>query len=193
MNNGLKITTGSLKGKTVPIPPPVKGNFHFTPALVKKSVFSRIDSFSLKGDLEPETSIFVDVFAGSGQMGWEALSLGFGTVVFLELDRSRFSGLIELGKKWKGNKIFQNKDGFRFHSSWEIPENTRSLVYFLDPPYSFWKNQTDKILKMIQEIRETDTGENRFLFIQSPSSCKLDGIPFVEFGNSLLYHWEKID
>lgn len=198
MNKSLKIQSGKWKGKSIPIPIAVKGHKQFTPSLIKKSVFGRINSHSLNGSLNPSKSVFIDLFAGSGQMGWEALSIGFESVFFMELDKNRFSSLLELGKEWslKQNVRFFRKDGFRFFHPLEKESEYQSIVYFLDPPYSFWENQMDRLIQLIEKIQNSEFETNIFLFIQSPihSKLPLNNLSLTEanFGSNSLYSFEKI-
>ena len=77
MNSNLSIQSGIYKGRKVLVPSAIKGNSNFTSALLKKSVFSILDSLDLQGDISLSESLFIDLFAGSGQMGLEAVSRGF--------------------------------------------------------------------------------------------------------------------
>lgn len=92
----LKVQTGKFKGKSIETPPAIAGNTNFTPAILKKSVFDIIGSLVLKGRLIEEESAFVDFFAGSGQMGLEAVSRGFARVVLYELAWERSDNLRKL-------------------------------------------------------------------------------------------------
>ena len=65
MNSNLSIQSGLYKGRKVPVPAAIKGNSNFTSALLKKSIFSILDSFGLQGKISIEDSLFVDLFAGS--------------------------------------------------------------------------------------------------------------------------------
>ena len=95
MNSNLSIQSGIYKGRKVLVPSAIKGNSNFTSALLKKSVFSILDSLDLQGDISLSESLFIDLFAGSGQMGLEAVSRGFKNTVFFELDKNRFRSLKE--------------------------------------------------------------------------------------------------
>jgi 16S rRNA (guanine966-N2)-methyltransferase len=89
----------------------------------------------------------LDLFAGTGALGIEALSRGSGSVVFVENDR-RSVELIEknLAKtKLKGR--IRNQDVFDFlrHAS----EDDKFQIIFADPPYQKTKhheNETEQLL-----------------------------------------------
>ncbi|EMO10339.1 hypothetical protein LEP1GSC137_2358 [Leptospira borgpetersenii str. Noumea 25] len=131
----LKVQAGKLKGKSIETPIAVAGNTNFTPAILKKSVFDIVGSLVLKGRLILEKSVFVDFFAGSGQMALEAMSRGFARVVLYELAWERSDNLRKLFAKFSDNYEVSRKDVFRFYNKLDIPE--KSKIYFLDPPYSF--------------------------------------------------------
>ncbi|EMF99599.1 hypothetical protein LEP1GSC123_2854 [Leptospira borgpetersenii str. 200701203] len=139
----LKVQAGKLKGKSIETPIAVAGNTNFTPAILKKSVFDIVGSLVLKGRLILEKSVFVDFFAGSGQMALEAMSRGFARVVLYELAWERSDNLRKLFAKFSDNYEVSRKDVFRFYNKLDIPE--KSKIYFLDPPYSFWDKKKEKL------------------------------------------------
>jgi 16S rRNA G966 N2-methylase RsmD len=191
MSRGLKIQLGKWKGKTVPVPPEEKGHSHFTSAILKKSLFSQILGLELDGVLARESSLFVDLFAGSGQMGLESLSMGFRKAAFYEISQERFRHLLSLKNLYSERGILFRKDSFRYfyESGWE--EEFETLVYFLDPPYSFWYPDPNKIFSLIQEIR-TLPHRNLILFVQAPANLLFPenwtkDFPPREFGSNKLY------
>ncbi|MCC5816289.1 MAG: RsmD family RNA methyltransferase [Leptospira sp.] len=192
MSSSLRVQSGGKKGMPIPIPPEVKGNAQFTPSLLKKSLTGRILSFAESGVLDLNRSLFIDLFAGSGQIGFEAMSLGFAKVAFMELDKKRFSHLLEFSSKEKLDALFYRKDGFRFYNNFDLNFEPESVVYFLDPPYSFWETGTEKIRTLIEQIQASYPSSNLFIFIQAPKKIELVGIESVVFGNNLLYFWNRL-
>ena len=124
----LKIQSGMLKGMKVPIPISTKGNSNFTSSILKKSIFSILNSLELNSGFSKDNSLFVDLFSGSSQMGVEAFSQGFHKVIFFEIDSIRFRGINSFLKTTKLNYSCFHKDAFRFHSSFE-KEEIQSLIY----------------------------------------------------------------
>ncbi|TGL67908.1 RsmD family RNA methyltransferase [Leptospira kmetyi] len=178
----LKVQTGKLKGKSIETPPAVAGNTNFTPAVIKKSVFDIIGSLVLKGRLATEESAFIDFFAGSGQMGLEALSRGFGRVVLYELAWERSDSLRKLFAKLGDNCMIYRKDVFRFYDKLDIPE--KSKVYFLDPPYSFWDKKNEKIKTLLESLLSDNT--TVAVFIQSPIDPHWSDFQTRKFGKNFL-------
>jgi 16S rRNA (guanine(966)-N(2))-methyltransferase RsmD len=197
MGAGLKIQQGRWKGKTISFPSSVKGNLQFTPSLLKKSLFGRIQASVLNDEISQESCFFIDLFAGSGQIGLEAISQGFENVVFFELDKKRFSELLstyqEIGGAGKfSNTQFYHKDGFRYFSQWKGYDDAREIVYYLDPPYTFWNTIQPKILELITKIQTLElSGKKILLFIQSPEEVAISGMEHVEFGNNSLSYWSS--
>lgn len=179
----LRIQTGELKGRAIPSVVTGEGKSNFTPGIVKKSLFDMIESLQLQGRLNLAESVFVDLYAGSGQIGIEALSRGFARAIFLELAWDRYEALKPiLERLGKPYQLFR-KDAFRFHKGFDVPETNK--VYFLDPPYSFWEKKTPKIRAMIDDIVESEPGVAAII-IQSPSPLDWEDFSPRSFGRNTL-------
>lgn len=116
-----------------------------TTSKVKEAVFSAIQ-FDIQG------RIFLDLFAGSGQMGIEALSRGAKSAVFV--DNSRKS--IDIIRKNLNNAGLYSKAKI-FHtdssSYLDITDENFDIV-FLDPPYGTGILQ--KVLpKIVEKVKKT--------------------------------------
>jgi len=79
---------------------------------------------------------FVDLYAGTGTVGFEALSRGAGRAIFVEPDRSRARGIkenaIKLGFFEKAKIVQKRAHEFLRTSS----RDKKSFdIFFLDPPY----------------------------------------------------------
>jgi 16S rRNA (guanine966-N2)-methyltransferase len=186
LSSGIRIQSGKWKGRKLPIPPKVKGHSHFTPAIVKKSVFSTIEAWDLKGQMRKSSSCFIDLFAGSGQMGAEALSIGFQIAIFQELSQERFANLMVSKNLYGDQAMLLRKDGFRYHKNYSLPASIETLVYFIDPPYSFWQTDLTKIQNLIHSIYE-EPEKSCFLIIQGPDKPILNRYPSKEFGANRIY------
>lgn len=180
----LKILAGKWKGKSVPIPPDIKGHSHFTPSVVKEACFSILESFVLDGKLSKETSVFVDLFAGSGQMGWEALSRGWQNCWLVELSRQRFHFLKKHYSEYVGFR-FLHRDGFRVKLN-DLPDGCQSVCLFFDFPYSFWQQKFHKIKENLQTRAEELTEIDKIILVQTPVSLQLAGFVEKKYGNHYL-------
>lgn len=141
-----------------------------------------IGSLVLKGRLIQEESVFVDFFAGSGQMGLEAVSRGFARVVLYELAWERSDNLRKLFSKFGDNCQVYRKDVFRFYDKLDIPEISR--IFFLDPPYSFWDKKAEKIRTISDFLLSEET--TVAVFIQSPVNPGWPGFETRKFGKNFL-------
>lgn len=85
----MRIIAGIWKGRTIAAP---RGrDTRPTTDRVREAIFSSI--YSLSGDLEGR--IVLDLYAGSGALGLEALSRGAASAVFVEADRKAVSVITE--------------------------------------------------------------------------------------------------
>ncbi len=178
----LKVQAGSLKGIKIPFPVSVKGNSNFTSAIVKKSIFSMLDSLEMNSRLSKSESIFIDLFSGSAQIGIEAASQGFKKILFYEIDSNRYRDLKKFLVTMKFEYQAFHKDSFRFHSSFE-KEGFDSLVYFIDPPFSFFETDSEKIIKLVNTIIEENQNSKLFILIQSPKNFSMEGFTERLLGN----------
>jgi 16S rRNA (guanine(966)-N(2))-methyltransferase RsmD len=122
----MRVITGSARGRVLET---LKGDDIVRPTTdkVKEAVFSAIQ-------FEIEGRDFVDVFAGSGQMGIEALSRGAKSAVFL--DRSKkAAAVIERNLKVTNLQPFATvitADSL----GWLRSTDRLFDIAFLDPPYN---------------------------------------------------------
>jgi len=121
----MRVITGSSKGRHLKAP--VGSAVRPTSAIVKESVFSIIQ-------FEVEGARVLDLFAGSGQMGIEALSRGAGSCVFVDNAKESIAtlranlattGLLNKAKVIQSDALSFLR-GYR-HGPFDI--------VFADPPY----------------------------------------------------------
>lgn len=199
MQANLKIQQGKWKGKRIHLADEIQKNSHFTTAIVKKSFTNTLLALQNKGLLDFSETCFIDLFAGSGQMGLEAISLGFKKVVFFELDKNRFFNILQTFQKLTkennnelGYPKFFLKDVFRFYKKWDGWEIEKDLVFYMDPPFSFWDECRVRIEKLILEIQNAAIDKNSiFLFVQTPSNINLKNMKKYRLGSNSLYFWSN--
>ena len=122
----MKVIAGTARGRNIQAPK--SGRLRITSDRVKEALFNILGSV--------EDMRVLDIFAGSGNMGIEALSRGASKVVFIENDRAHLA------------TITQNLERCRFTTGHEImavsfdraiPRLRESQeifdVIFADPPY----------------------------------------------------------
>jgi 16S rRNA (guanine(966)-N(2))-methyltransferase RsmD len=120
----MRVISGLAKGKRLITPEDNK--VRPTTDRVKEAIFSAIQ-------FEIEGKVFLDLFAGSGQMGIEALSRGASAAIFLDnkLDAIKliYSNLSITRFEEKSEVVFNDSLSF-------FENNSRNFeIVFLDPPY----------------------------------------------------------
>jgi 16S rRNA (guanine966-N2)-methyltransferase len=98
-----------------------------------------------------EGASFVDLYAGTGTIGLEALSRGATKAVFIEPDALRIASIrksvIGLGFDSKTSVVQSRAEQFLQKAS---DQNATFDIFFIDPPY-----QTDEIEKVLPVIGES--------------------------------------
>ncbi len=123
----LRITGGTWRGKRLRVP----SGLHLRPTQgkVREALFSRLQAWI------PEARV-IDLFAGSGGLGLEALSRGAGAVVFVERDgealRALRANIAALGVEARCRVIAG--DVFAFLRG-ELGAAAEADLVLADPPY----------------------------------------------------------
>lgn len=190
--NKIKINSGRFKGKTIALPM-VEGT-RPTKSIVKESAIN-----TLRSDI-PFCS-FVEVFAGSGSVGIEALSNGAKYAYFLELAkepakilRTNLDSLeithyeILMGDSFETIKTLQKT----------LQSRNEPTIFYVDPPFHIRENQEDiydKTTALIQNLPESITEK---VVIEHLSSFSFDEQlgPYTlekkkKFGNTTLSYYQK--
>jgi 16S rRNA (guanine966-N2)-methyltransferase len=144
--SGVRVIAGDLKGRIIHFDNRAFDNADITPQKVKGALFSMIGEW-LHG------AGFLDLYAGSGQIGIEALSRGADPVVFNDTDirRCRFisSSLDEFGVAARPQVL-----NLTDRKALEFLGGRKALFryIFLDPPYEKTRGEAgiyDEIIGLI--------------------------------------------
>lgn len=121
---------------------------------IKETLFNMI-SFDVP------SSNFLDLFAGSGQIGIEALSRGANSATLIESNPKAVK-IIENNLKFTGfdNANLISGDVFTALSGKKVKDNAKYDIIFMDPPYAMEKE--GDILSL---IKENDLLEERGIII----------------------------
>ncbi len=143
------IQGGKYKGKKLYIP--TSFTTRSTKSIIRGSVFDVLQQNIID-------KIFVEVFAGSGSMGLEALSRGASAAYFIEKDKEAFSILQKncaLIDKKNSHLIFG--DSFEAYSSLikDIKLGSKSAYLYFDPPFDIRKGMEGIYEKVIDLIEKT--------------------------------------
>lgn len=137
MKNSLRISGGNLRGKKIPFE--FKDSLRPTSSKLKEILFNWVQ-------FEIHKCVCLDLFAGTGSLGIEALSRGSPKVIFVELNKKNYSSLStilkSLGIRDKCKIFF--KDAISWLKNYDLSEVD---IIFLDPPFN--KDYETKILNQL--------------------------------------------
>lgn len=101
----------------------------------------------------------LDVFAGTGAFGFEALSRGAASVTMLEKDPQLVSNLLQINAMLKGNAVVERVDALQ----WLAVQGSEEFdVVFVDPPFADGLHA--KVLQLLGNV----THEGTLLYLESP-------------------------
>ena len=167
----MKINSGVFKNISLDI----QKNSHFRPttAICRKSIFDTICSL--------ESKSFLDVFSGSGMIGFEAASRGAQRVSFVEMNKKYLNQIIENSKKLDYNNFtFLRRDAQRF-----IKKCDNYDIIFADPPYNLY----DLNLFVQNALKKINKGG--FLVVECSVKESLEGYnKIAKFGETNLAYWK---
>lgn len=174
------ILQGTMRRRAIPLPPPVAGHQNITSQKVKEAAFQLIENRIS----HPRNTVFWDLFAGSGQMGFEALSRDFFHAAFSEWEEVRVRGI----RKWLEQANISGRFSVIRSNSFKTLEKAmttpppglrgedlreRELVLYADPPYHLEKaslSQAARLLKAFTESSPQSIYRKAILMVQVPNS-----------------------
>lgn len=145
----MRIIGGLAKGRSLRAPPGLRTR-PMTDR-VREAVFSAITPVLLGSDV-------LDLYAGTGSLGLEALSRGASTALFVERDRLALKALrgnierVGLG----GRVVVLDVGRFLTECTSDIrPRSARYDLVFIDPPYSNSPASVVETLSMLRKLTRT--------------------------------------
>ncbi len=147
----IRITGGKFKQKKLTS---IDDFVRPTSSLKREAFFSIIESYAIKNSIELyKNKIFLDLFAGIGTMGLEAISRGISEVIFFE---NNINVINILTKNCLGickNNQFKIYDEDIINSTLEVEFQNISVVY-IDPPYGKY-NLTNFLENLSNKVKDT--------------------------------------
>ncbi|HRW58773.1 MAG TPA: 16S rRNA (guanine(966)-N(2))-methyltransferase RsmD [Chlamydiales bacterium] len=140
----MQIIAGKYRGRKIQT---LKGdNTRPTLGHIRESVFNILQS-------EVEDSLFLDLFAGSGAMGIEALSRGAERVVFVEKNRSAIEVILKNLEKIDDSYKVLKQDWKKALALLE-KQNILFDILYVDPPYCMYneKGFCDSLISSLRKI-----------------------------------------
>ncbi|WP_028950510.1 RsmD family RNA methyltransferase [Sulfurihydrogenibium subterraneum] len=148
-----------------------------TSNLVLQAIFNIL--YSVKG------KDFLDLFAGTGQVGIKALEKGAKSVVFVDIEKKRIEDIKKKAKNY-ANTNFIVSDALKFLKTAQPFD-----VIFADPPYDY--KFYDKLIKLSFDTLK----EGGILIVEHRSNNDLSNIlpdDFLEsrkYGDTVISFWRK--
>lgn len=137
----MRIITGKLKGRKIPVPK--SGLLRPTSDRAKEGIFSVIHARTYFDDTR-----ILDLFAGSGNLGFEAISRGAANCLFVDREIQHIRHIEKMGKLFE---IEQQVQTAAVDVEHYIESNTHGSFHFIfaDPPYDYhlMESLIDTLLK----------------------------------------------
>ena len=183
----LRIVAGSLRGRKLLCD--IHAGVRPTPQMVREALFS------ILGNAVPGR-LFIDVFAGTGAIGLEALIRGAGEVMFVERDQ-RLAGEIErnlraFGVADQGHVV--RTDVYRWAERWPAPAEPVSV--FISPPFADYQQRLDALQSLLLDL-ENKVARESVLVLQGEKSEGFDALltthpwELHRYSRNLLAIWVK--
>jgi 16S rRNA (guanine(966)-N(2))-methyltransferase RsmD len=187
MKTQIRIVAGSLRGRKLTCT--VNDNLRPTPQRVREALFS------ILGNAVPDRP-FVDVFAGTGVVGLEALSRGASSVTFVERD-FRLSADLERHAEAFGVRDasrIDRADVYRWAERWQPP--AEPVTVFISPPFADFERRPEELLRLTGELQQK-VNPGSVIVLQAERTPVLDELPARpeweerRYGRNHLLIWVK--
>ncbi len=171
----MRIIAGQRRGHKFDGPRPSTGT-RPTRDLIREALFNILGEWVVN-------RVVIDLFAGTGALGLEALSRGALQAIFIERDRENV-GLIHRNiatLRYQDRAQVRHADAYRWAKSFE-PTDRLPLMVFLDPPYREYEVRARSVNQMLERLVEK---------LPSGSAIALES--WREFERTILpgfEHWE---
>ena len=167
----MKINSGIFRNSSIEILK--NSSFRPTTSICRKSFFDTVGSLNEKS--------FLDIFSGSGIIGFEAASRGAKNVTFVEINKKYLNQIILNSKIFDYEQFyFLKRDAHRF-----IKKSENFDIIFADPPYELYD------LNIFVENALKKLNEGGMLIIECSSKETLEGFDKIaKFGDTNLLYWK---
>ena len=152
-------------------------NFHVRPtqAKIRKSMFQILEPFQ---NLE-----ILDLYAGIGTLGFEALSRGAKSAVFVEKDRKVYKILEKNSLLFKNENITLCMNDVIHYAS--MNKNDKFDIIFADPPY----NRADFFI-LSKKIKNHLKPNGIFCMEMKKIDIEISNIRIKHYGNTQVVFWK---
>jgi 16S rRNA (guanine966-N2)-methyltransferase len=187
MRVAIRIVAGSLRGRKVVCNH--NADLRPTPQMVREAFFS------ILGNAIPER-LFVDIFAGTGVVGMEALSRDAKQTLFVERDFQLAQELEQHLRAFglaRQAKLFRT-DAYRWIAAWQAPAEPVNV--FLSPPFPDLQERPEEFVKAVAALQQKVAPES-VIVIQGERHSPLADDPALagweerRYGRNVLLIWQK--
>ena len=168
----MRILAGRFRGRNIATSR--KLNYRPTQSRIRKSIFDRLTPFRYNSVL--------DLFAGSGIMGFEAASRGSNFVTLVENDKKCYNFLLENSRKLEGADFqIVYADAIRFL------KNGRNFdLIFADPPYGHYD-----LDNLINITRDRLRNKGKFILECEKQQKSYPDSTNIIYGDTQIMIWTK--
>lgn len=183
----LRIVAGSLRGRKINCQ--VNPNLRPTPQMVREALFS------ILGNAVPDRP-FVDVFAGTGANGMEAISRGASFASFIERDFRLAQDIDNHLKQFGVANVAQvvRTDCYRWVSQWQPPAEPVNV--FISPPFIDFEERPETLINTTRTL-QAKVAEDSVIVVQTERVTGRDHTAGYEdweerrYGRNVLLLWVK--
>ena len=167
----MKILSGKFKNQTIFFSKKFK--YRPTTSIVRKSLFDALNSLVNKD--------FLDMYAGSGMIGFEASSRGADNVTFIEMNKQHMMQIRKSAESIDFNNFnFLVRDSLRF-----LRKCDKYDIIFADPPYGFGN------LSLLVELACKKLNPGGIFILECSKNESLAGYyKSGKFGDTQLLYWK---
>ncbi|MBM3994985.1 MAG: 16S rRNA (guanine(966)-N(2))-methyltransferase RsmD [Planctomycetes bacterium] len=185
MRTSIRIVAGTLGGRKISCD--VTPDLRPTPQMVREAYFS------ILGNAIPDRP-FVDIFAGTGVVGIEALSRGASSAHFVERDPDLAKSIESHLRQFdltRQAKLYRT-DAYRWVAAWIAPKEPVNI--FLSPPFADLSQKTDDLLNAIATL-QLKAAEDSVIVVQTERGSPLDEAlhdwEVRRYGRNELLIWQR--
>ena len=187
MRTEVRIVAGSLKGRKLSVD--VNPDLRPTPQMVREALFS------ILGNAVPDRP-FIDIFAGTGVVGLEALSRGAKSAIFVERDfrlANDVEGYLRRFQLTRQARIYRT-DAYHWIAAWRAP--AEAVNVFLSPPFADLGGRTDDLLQALRTFQQR-VADDSVIILQSERGSPIDGHSAFDewdqrvYSRNVLLLWQK--
>jgi 16S rRNA (guanine(966)-N(2))-methyltransferase RsmD len=127
-------------------------------SIVRESIFN-----TLQNDIFDKT--FIEMFAGSGSIGFEALSRGASEIIFMEKEKIPFDVLKQNSKNFPNEDIKIIFGDSLINISNVLKEAEYQIILYLDPPFSIRENMENIYIDLFKTLDDLELSDKIELII----------------------------